>query len=280
MQDYLRYQTGLLDLFRQKFVVKNYEQIATAFMKIPRHKFVPRFSPDRLRWFDVKPETVSRHLELLYADTTLLLFNDEEFVSTISQPTLVLKMLDLLDVKPGQRIFELGTGSGWNAAMLGVLTGENGAVISYEIIPEMVKRSRQCLSKFTLPQVEIVDQDALEGLKQQTPFDRGIFTAGAHDLSPIFFEKIKNTGLLLFVLKTSQVDLLLLLQKEDDHFNELERVYCTFVNVTGLEAPSPGSSLDELSSAGKLKIYLKQQAPDGAGYDGQYCRYLKEQNGD
>jgi len=66
----------------------------------------------------VRADNLLQHLAALYADQALILFgdDDDDVPSTISQPSFVLRMLDLLQLKPGHKVFELGTGSGWNAA--------------------------------------------------------------------------------------------------------------------------------------------------------------------
>ncbi len=65
--------------------------------------------------------------------------DDSNVLSTISQPSFVLRMLDMLQLRPGHRVFELGAGSGWNAALMGHLVGPEGQVFSLELIPEVAR---------------------------------------------------------------------------------------------------------------------------------------------
>lgn len=220
-------QKELLKEAQSKYTLS--EAVKAAYMALPRHKFLDHFSIDYENWLKVTPE----YMDLIYADTTLLLYEKGDYVSTISQPSFVLLMLELLDLKPGMRVFELGAGSGWNAALMGHIVGKTGHVSTYEIIPEMTKEAQRNIAQFDLPQVEVIQGDALQEVWEADEFDRGIFTAGVRDMPGILFDVIKTGGRLLFVLKTSSGDLLLVLHKMHDHFKVLRKIHCQFVNVTG-----------------------------------------------
>ena len=220
-------QKELLNLAQAKYPLS--EAVMAAYMALPRHKFLDSFSFDYDHWMKVKPE----YMNLIYADTTLLLYEKGDYVSTISQPSFVLMMLELLELKPGMRVFELGAGSGWNAALMGHIVGKTGHVVSYEIIPEMTKKAQRNIAQFDLPQVDVILGDAIQEVWESEEFDRGIFTAGVRDMPGILFDVIKVGGKLLFVLKTSRGDLLLVLHRMQDHFKVLRMIHCQFVNVTG-----------------------------------------------
>jgi len=239
-------QERLLENIRRKAWVRISPRVEDAFLRSPRHHFVRRFSVDYDNWIEVDEETIFNYLPIIYADSTLLIWDRENNISTISQPSLVLHMLELLDVKEGMKVFELGTGSGWNAAMLGHLTGSSGEVVSYEIIPELAESAGKLIAKMDLPQVRVEAGDAGELIRKEEPFDRGVFTAGAYDLPLSFFDKVKEGGRLLFVLKTGGDDLLLCLEKRKDHFEEINRMRCRFVPVVGEAAPKGEIPLGEL----------------------------------
>lgn len=250
-------QERLLENIRRKAWVKISPRVEEAYLKTPRHYFVRHFSVDYDNWIEIDGTTVFNYLPLIYSDATLLIWDRDGFISTISQPSLVLHMLELMDVKEEMRIFELGTGSGWNAALLACLTGKSGQVVSYEIIPELARESRDVLRSLDLPQVKVEEGDAGELIQKEEPFDRGVFTAGAYDLPLAFFDKMKEGGKLLFVLKTGGDDLLLCLQKRDDHFEEINRMRCRFVPVMGEAAPKGEIPVGELPE--KVMIYPKGQ---------------------
>lgn len=221
---------------------------------MPRHRFLEKFSADYTNWLEVRTQT----LPLIYSDTTLLLYQKDQFISTISQPSFVLRMLDLLDVRLNMKVFELGAGSGWNAAMLGHLVGPGGKVLSYEIIPEMCQQAQKHIAAFNLPQVEIRQGDALQEVWELENFDRGLFTAGLWDLPGIFFDVFTPGGKFLFVLKTTQGDLLMAMERKQDCFEVYETIRCSFVSVTGETAQRYYNNLDELYSVSvkeRIRIY-------------------------
>ena len=95
----------------------------------------------------MNPGSLAEHIATLYANRPLILFgdDDENLPSTVSQPSFVLRMLDLLQLEAGGKVFELGAGSGWNAALMGHLVGPAGQVVSLEIIPELAQGAGQAI---------------------------------------------------------------------------------------------------------------------------------------
>ena len=228
--------------------------IRKAFLQTPRHAFAPRFySSKRGRWVDLAAEPIEEHLAELYADHPLGIYRDADSrtLSTISQPSLVLYMLDLLDLKPGQKVFELGGGSGWNAAMMGRLVGPQGHVSSVEIIESLASTAREILKPLNLPQVEIIAGDGSVGLETSAPFERGVFTASAWELPRCFFDQIARDGLLLLVIKLRPgIDLLTSLRKRArDRFDSEQHFICSFVPVTGAGAQAENEPIPVKSIA-------------------------------
>lgn len=94
---------------------------------------------------------------------------------TISQPSTVARMLQLLELKKGDSVLEIGTGSAWNAALISFLVGKKGKVMSLEIIDELLARAKEKIKRLNLKNIEINKQNFLK-IKQK--FDKIIFTAG------------------------------------------------------------------------------------------------------
>jgi protein-L-isoaspartate(D-aspartate) O-methyltransferase len=213
------------------------EATQQAFLCTPRHLFIKRYRHwGTKEWHEVNEGNFGEHLSTLYADRALTLFGDDDdhIPSTISQPSFVLRMLDLLQLRPGHTVFELGTGSGWNAALMGHLVGREGHVYSLEIIPEVAKMATATLDTLGVKNVSIRAADGGEGYAAGAPYDRAIFTAGAYDLPRPFYEQIKEGGLLLAVIKNEGGgDNLFLLRKTADHFESLESMPCGFVQLRG-----------------------------------------------
>lgn len=238
------------------------KSLRQSFLDTPRHLFAPKFySSHNQKWIELSEKNLKEHLSELYADHPLCIFRDANgrSISTISQPSLVLYMLDLLDLKPGMSVFELGGGSGWNAALMGRLVGSEGLVYSVEIIESLVPVAQKAIESLALPQVRIVNGDGSEIAPELPEFDRGIFTASSWDLPKCFFHKIKRDGLLLLVIKgLAHFDLLTVLRKKskDRFFSEL-LLTCSFVPVTGSKnVPTPHtipvSSLEQLALSNEL----------------------------
>jgi protein-L-isoaspartate(D-aspartate) O-methyltransferase len=210
-----------------------------AYLASPRHRFVPRYREwGTKEWHEVTAENLTEHAPTLYANRPLILHGDQEedqnVPSTISQPSFVLRMLDLLQIKPGHRVFELGTGSGWNAALIGQLVGPGGHVETLEIIPQVARRALNTIRSLGIANVHVVEGDGAEGYPDAAPYDRAIFTAGTFDLPRHFYEQVREEGLLLVVIKTpGGGDNLFLLRKRADHFESVESMICGFVQLRG-----------------------------------------------
>ena len=213
------------------------ERTESAYLQTARHMFVSRYRRlGRREWSDVTADNFLEHLPAIYADAPLILAgnDDGDIASTISQPSLVLRMLDMLRVKPGQKILEIGAGSGWSAALLGQLVGPSGHVYSVEIIPDLATRAASAIQALGIQNVRIIEADGGLGYAAAAPYDRVIFTAGTYDLPRYFYEQVKEGGLLLGVIKTEGGgDCLFLLRKTEDHFESIESMHVAFVQMTG-----------------------------------------------
>jgi protein-L-isoaspartate(D-aspartate) O-methyltransferase len=114
---------------------------------------------------------------------------------TNSQPTTVRDMLHLLEVRPGDRVLDVGCGSGWTTALLGVLVGEAGRVDGVEIIPELVAWGRENLAGYPLPWVHIHQAaEGVLGLPQRAPYDRILVSAQSRDLPTALVEQLAHSG--------------------------------------------------------------------------------------
>ena len=115
---------------------------------------------------------------------------------TNSQPTTVRHTLALLDVRPGQRVLDVGCGSGWTTALLAHLVGPDGEVIGVEIVPELVDIGRAHVAGHASAQVEQALPDTL-GLPALAPFDRILVSAEATVLPTSLVEQLTDDGVLV-----------------------------------------------------------------------------------
>jgi protein-L-isoaspartate(D-aspartate) O-methyltransferase len=238
MDNIEKYQKQLLEQTQKLYQETPISEATTqAYLATPRHNFVKRYREwGTKEWHEVNASSLAEHIQTLYANRPIILFgdDDQDVPSTISQPAFVLRMLDLLQLEPGHRVFELGAGSGWNAALMGHLVGSKGHVTSLEIIPELAQRAAETIESMGIANVHIVAGDGAEGYRDSAPYDRAIFTAGAFDLPHYFYEQLRDEGLLLVVIKNEGGgDNLFLLRKTGDHFESMDSQPCGFVQLRG-----------------------------------------------
>ncbi len=213
------------------------EATERAFLAVPRHVFVSRYRTIGTKeWQEVTQENLLEHLGRLYADEPLCLLgdDDDDIPSTISQPSFVLRSLDMLQLGPGQKVFELGAGSGWNAALMAHLAGPEGHVYTVEIIPQLANRANEALEVAGIKNVTVMTADGGDGYPPGAPYDRATFTAGTYDLPHHLYDQMKEGGLLLVGIKNEGGgDNLFLLRKSGDHFESLESMPCGWVQMRG-----------------------------------------------
>lgn len=212
-------------------------ELEDAFYQTPRHLFANHFqSSETAEWVHLTDENLAHHIDSLYRDFPISIYRNSagELASTISQPSLVLFMIHLLDLKPNHRVFELGGGSGWHSALMSRLLSPEGSVDSIEIIEDLIEPARKTAALLGLDNLHVHHGDGSHGYAERAPFDCGVFTASSPELPQVFFEQIKQGGLLEFVLKLpNQHDLLALLRRTERGFASELLMPCSFVPVTG-----------------------------------------------
>lgn len=145
-------------------------RVLAALTEVPRHEFVP----DEMR-------------RLAYVNAPLPIGQGK----TISQPFIVALMTDLLDVQRGHRVLEIGTGLGYQAA---ILTRLAGPVCSVERIPELARDAGGRLARLGYPEVEIKVGNGRFGWPERAPFDRIIVTAAPDLIPPALLEQLRPGG--------------------------------------------------------------------------------------
>ncbi len=106
------------------------------------------------------------------------------FNQTISQPTTVAFMLELLDIQSGEKVLDVGSGSGWTTALLSHLVGKNGYVSAIELVPELVEKGRENIGKYHIKNAEIRPAREELGFAKGGPYDRILVSAAADDTIP------------------------------------------------------------------------------------------------
>ena len=164
----------------------------------PRHLFVHRFriGDSPLQALDADPD---RALPAVYSDQVMRHVDEagELLPSSNSQPSYVLWLLHLLGLQPGQAVLEIGSGSGWLAAVMARLVGPTGKVVGIELIPGLAQQSRADLASVGIGNVEIVTGDGAQGHAAGAPFNRAVITAATWDLPAVLFEHVADGGRIL-----------------------------------------------------------------------------------
>lgn len=117
---------------------------------------------------------------------------------TSSQPRTVRAMLELLDVRPGARVLDVGAGSGWTTALLSALVGEQGSVVGVEIVPTLAEAARAALRAAGVPRARV--EDALPGVlgwPDDAPYDRILVSAMATRLPDALVGQLADPGVLV-----------------------------------------------------------------------------------
>ena len=194
-----RFIAMLDDAFRRHGVPQGLPaQLRDAVAATPRHRFVHRFrlGDGPLQDLDAEPDqllpTVNSDQVMRHVDAA-----GEVLPSSNSQPSYVLWLLHLLGLEAGHAVLEIGSGSGWLAAVIGRLVGQAGKVNGIELIPDLAQRSRADLEGLGIGNVEIVTADAAHGHGIGAPYHRAIITAATWDLPAVLFDQVADGGAIL-----------------------------------------------------------------------------------
>lgn len=150
------------------------KDVIQALAAVPRHRFVPEEIMDRA-----------------YQDTALPI----GYGQTISQPSLVALMTELLDLEPGDKVLEIGTGSGYQAAILAELGYVD--VYSIEIVPELYERGTAVLNELGYTNVKTMEGDGYYGWEEYAPFDAIIVTAAPDHLPAPLADQLAEGGVMV-----------------------------------------------------------------------------------
>lgn len=194
--------------------------VINAFRKIPRHQFVLHgfYIHDRKirQYQQYLPENTDARewLDLVYENQVLLIeLHESGSPSSSSEPVLMAQMLSALDIQEGMHVLEIGTGTGYNAALLAQLVGESGEVVTTDIQDHLVERARTVLKKLFGERVRVYTNDGFMGVPEAAPYDRIIATASHTCVPPAWIEQLKVGGKLLMNL--GHAGALLLLEKSE-----------------------------------------------------------------
>jgi len=126
---------------------------------------------------------------------------------TNSQPSTVRMMLEWLEVEPGQKILDVGSGSGWTTALLSYLTGEKGHIYAVEKVPELVDFGRDNCDRAGIKNADFFEAGNIFGLPEVAPFDRILVSASANELPQELLDQLKPGGKLVIPVKNDILEI-------------------------------------------------------------------------
>jgi chemotaxis protein methyltransferase CheR len=197
------------------------ERVKEALRSVPRHLFVP----------------ADESLDVAYANCPLPIGHGQ----TISQPTVVAVMADALELSGSERVLEIGTGSGYHAAVLSLLARE---VYSVEIVPELAESSAARLRQLGCANVHVREGDGRLGWPEHAPFDRILATAAPVAVPQAWFEQLAEGGILVAPVGGGWGQSLLRYRKHRGETNREDLGPVAFVPCRGVEARGPVARRD------------------------------------
>jgi protein-L-isoaspartate(D-aspartate) O-methyltransferase len=194
--------------------------VQAAFLAVPRHLFVPGLDP-----------------AAAYQDEALVIKYGADGlpVSSSSQPAMMAIMLEQLGLRPGHRVLEVGTGTGYNAAVMAHIVGPGGQVVTMDIDAELVARAQDSLTAAGYDAVLARCGDGGFGAPEDAPFDRVIVTAGAWDIAPAWLDQLAAGGRLVLPLAVRAIQLSVGLERQGDGecWTAASAFRCGFVRMAG-----------------------------------------------
>lgn len=208
----------MVDRLREFRLVRT-PSVEAAMRAIPRHLFVPDATVERA-----------------YSDESVVTHRDADgvAVSSASAPGVVAGMLEQFDVRPGHRVLEIGTGTGYNAALLAQLVGSAGEVATVDIDEEVVQGARECLATAGYSGVSVVCGDGEFGCSDHAPFDRIVVTGGAWDLPPAWSDQLAPGGRLVVPLRMRGLTRSIAFERVDGYWRSRSIRECGFIPLRGV----------------------------------------------
>jgi protein-L-isoaspartate(D-aspartate) O-methyltransferase len=213
-------------------------QVERAFRTVQRHRLLETFyyhdAGGRVTVHHDPRHPRRDHLELIYADTALATRHiDGRPASSTSQASLVARMLELLDLRPGIKVLEVGAGTGYNAALMAEIVGDQRLVVTVDVLEDVVDQTARLLSAAGYPGIRVVLRDGFAGVPADAPFDRIVATVGCSDLSPHWAEQLADGGMMLVPLEHADGHPLVLVGKDDDALRGRVVLWTGFIPIRG-----------------------------------------------
>ncbi len=219
--EFRQLQSKLLTELRSSQLLAD-PDIDAAFSETPRHLFLPQFD-----------------LTTVYQDRAIALkvSPSGETLSSSSQPTMMAIMLQQLRLAPDMNVLEIGTASGYNAAILSQIVGAGGYTTTLEIDRELAEEARNNLLRAGFGKVLVVDCDAAGGYEPRAQYDRILATAGVWDVPRKWLQQLRGDGRLVVPIWLDGVQVsAAFVPQPDGTYLSVDNRPCAFVYLQGLAA--------------------------------------------
>lgn len=234
---YHAYHDELVKQLQNSEQVKLAGDVLEAFKALPRHLFLPGVP-----------------LEEAFRDSAIPIKRDSAglVVSSSSQPTMMAIMLDQLQIEKDQNVLEIGTATGYNAAIMRHIVGDEGHVTTVEIEADLVRRARENLSRAGVDGVTVVEADGAQGYAPRAQYDRIVATAGVWDVPTMWLRQLKPRGRLVVPIWLDGVQVSAAFEEQPDGtYLSVDNRPCAFVYLRGEE-----SGPEMRAQIGSTSLYL------------------------
>lgn len=209
-EEFAAQRRKLVELLKSEGLTKT--TVLEALLKVPRHKFVP-----------------ASHRNLAYQNRPLPIGHEQ----TISQPFIVGYMTEAAEIEPGERVLEIGTGSGYQAAVLAELAKE---VYTIEIIPPLADSARNLLREMGYKNVQVKTGNGYLGWPEHAPFDAIIVTAAPDEVPQALVDQL-GVGGKMVVPVGSGFQQMVIITRSESGVVERRTIPVAFVPMTGKPKP-------------------------------------------
>lgn len=189
------------------------DEVIEAFLNVPRENFVP----DELKDYS-------------YSDTPLRIAKEQ----TISAPHMVGMMLELLELKKGEKVLEVGAGSGYHAAMAAYMIGDDGHVYTIEYIKELAHIAEENIKSTGLDsRITVIHGDGSKGLEEHAPYDKIMVACGAPGIPRPLIDQLKEGGIMILPVGGGYYQDLVRVIKDQGKITKEKHGGCAFVPMVG-----------------------------------------------
>jgi len=233
---------GMINEMKRKFNMLGMEmpsdEIFDAFRKVKRHYFTPEIYEENgdlvkrvIDYKNLDPELLKK----IYTDLPLaIMAKNNEIISTSSQPFIMSLMLKDAKIKKGNKVLEIGTGSGYNAGIIANICGNQKNVVTIEINKDVTELAKKNLERANFSDVTVINDDGGKGHKEYSPYDNVIITCGSPGIPKAIIEQTSEGGTLSLPLVTHGIETLCSLTKEEEFFKGYLSLPVRFLHFEGI----------------------------------------------